>query len=183
MLARFGITLEHDRPIAASHGRNFRSTSSGSRSSRTPNVTRPRRACPLILLVLCIGSLVSLVVWAAHSRQLAATAAAAVAAHTLTTDCVSAEQMARRYGWTGDWRAFAYETQQLNGWERWPLFHLGEQILVPDYRTLEGGPTGPPPMNRATSSSTRTYLPSRADPRGGPPLLDRDGPPPDRGVR
>ncbi len=154
MLARFGIALEHDRPIVAIHRSNFRRT----------NAIRPRRAYPLIIKVLCIASLVSSVVWAAHSRQ-QATATITVAVHTITSDCVSAERMARHYGWTGDWRAFSYETEQLNGWDRWPLLHLGEQILVPDYRN-----------HQSRHQQLDVGFPARrAERRGGPDIDLRCG--------
>jgi hypothetical protein len=56
------------------------------------------------------------------------------AIHTISADCVSAQQMAERYGWAGDWREYMEMTRRLNGWEQWPYLHAGEEIVVPEYR-------------------------------------------------
>jgi multisubunit Na+/H+ antiporter MnhG subunit len=58
----------------------------------------------------------------------------AVVTHTITADCVSAQDMAHAYAWEGDWRDYAAEVERLNGWTRWPVLQLGQRVRVPDYR-------------------------------------------------
>lgn len=62
------------------------------------------------------------------------------AIHTITRDCLSAEDMARAYGFDGDWRQYEWEIRKLNQWARWPTLHLGDRVIVPDYREPAGGP-------------------------------------------
>ena len=49
----------------------------------------------------------------------------------ISAQLVSAEDMARWAGWTGDWREYAWQVRQANGWERWPLLHEGDQVVLP----------------------------------------------------
>jgi len=60
--------------------------------------------------------------------------------HRVRADCLSAEQMAREYGWEGDWREFEWVTEQLNGWRGWPTLQLGDEIAVPDGRARQRNP-------------------------------------------
>jgi hypothetical protein len=104
------------------------------------------------------------------------------AAHIITPDCVSGEDMARAYGWTGDWREFAYEIRRLNGWADWPFLHAGDEVIVPDYRTHRcangGGSEGYAAAHRVpaavtmpltTNSSIRSTRPYRIEPTPGGP--------------
>jgi len=91
------------------------------------------------------------------------------AIHTITAECVCADEIARAYGWRRDWRDYMEQTRRLNGWESWPLLHVGEKIIVPDYRdkqnALQAGgaaqsgaaqrKTGPPatPQGRVAGDS------------------------------
>ena len=58
-----------------------------------------------------------------------------VAVHTITSDCMSAEEIARAYGWTEDWRDYMV----MLGWHNpdldWGRLHYGDRLLVPDYRS------------------------------------------------
>lgn len=70
------------------------------------------------------------------------TPAPRVVTHTITADCLSAQQMATRYGWQGNWCEYACQIARLNGWRlhdrtKWPVLHLGEKVRVPDYRRKE----------------------------------------------
>ncbi len=56
------------------------------------------------------------------------------AAHQISPDSLSAPDLAHRYGYQGDWRAYAYQINQLNPGLHWGRLHTGQQLTVPDYR-------------------------------------------------
>ena len=64
------------------------------------------------------------------------------AIHTIAPESVSAEEIARQYGWRGDWRDYMEQMRRLNGWDSWPFLHAGEKIIVPDYRDHGGRAVG-----------------------------------------
>ncbi len=113
-----------------------------------------------------------LMVWAARTLAMGtlATPATAFAAHTVTPECVSAEDMARAYGWTGDWREYSYQIGQLNPSLDWGSLHAGEVIRVPDYRRHHQQ------LDRRESLRSGTGRPGEAT-SSQPRLLDRAGPP------
>ena len=80
-----------------------------------------------------------LMVWAAHTTRLGSSLpeVTTVAVHTVTPQCVSAEDMARAYGFRGDWREYMMAVKELNGWDRWPILYGGDPVFVPDYRSNE----------------------------------------------
>jgi len=49
-------------------------------------------------------------------------------------DLCAAPQIARHYGYPGDWRRYEAEMERLNGWRRWPVMHVGDRVWAPDYR-------------------------------------------------
>jgi len=116
-------------------------------SVRRHSPTRSGREALLNFLLFVVVAL--LMVWAAHSRLGSSLPeVTTVAVHIVTPECVSAEDMARRYGWEGDWREYMMAVKELNGWERCPILHVGDPVFVPDFRTREvvphgsvGGPT------------------------------------------
>lgn len=58
-----------------------------------------------------------------------------VAIHTITPDCMSAEDIARAYGWTEDWRDYMIMIEWHNPDLDWGRLHYGDRLLVPDYRS------------------------------------------------
>jgi len=97
------------------------------------------REAALGVLWLLIAVALGLCAWGVRGLWRAPVGGAAVE-HTITAECVSAEDMAREYGWFDgdgyrDWREYQYLIQQANGWGgRWPLLRAGDRISVPDYR-------------------------------------------------
>ena len=57
-----------------------------------------------------------------------------IVAHRITTDCYTPAEIARAYGWTGDWRDYMTLVEQINGWPAWPILNRGDDVLVLDYR-------------------------------------------------
>ena len=125
---------------------------------------RPRDA---LVSLLVLGLIVScLFGYVLGSRGIPIGAEPRAVIHTITQDCVSAEDMARAYGFEGDWREYSFEIRRLNQWERWPTLHLGDRVIVPDYRMMKsrraryGGRAG---------RSAESRQPDRLLDRGGPP--------------
>ena len=111
-----------------------------------------------------------LMVWAARTLTMGtpATPVTAIAVHTVTPQCVSAEDMARQYGFEGDWRENMMAVKELNGWDRWPILHVGDPVFVPDYRSNEEvayGSVGPTQQSHSVGSAE---LSDPADPADDP---------------
>ncbi len=120
-----------DQSLSHTSARRHSPTRSGRQATLARQATFARDAIFLIPVIAL------LMVWAARTLAMGtpATPATAFAAHTVTPQCVSAEDMARAYGWTGDWREYSYQIGQLNPSLDWGSLHAGETIRVPDYRT------------------------------------------------
>ena len=118
-------------------------TRPGRIDARIQQRTQPRQT-PLqlslgraALILLPLTALVA--VWAILSRPvIPPSAGPLVTVHTVTPDCVSAQDMARAYGWSGDWREYAWQIRQLNPGLDWGRLHAGQQLLVPDHRHSVG---------------------------------------------
>jgi len=101
-----------------------------------PSPPAPARDALVCLLVLAI-IVVFFVGCVLGSRGGPIWATQPCAIHTITQDCLSAEDMARAYGFEGDWRQYEWEIRRLNQWERWPSLHVGDRVIVPDYRMMK----------------------------------------------
>ena len=84
----------------------------------------------LLLTVMILGPLRP----ALERRAVGVWSERGLTVHTVSADCVSAQQMAEKYGWEGDWREFAWLVEQMNGWKEWPTLQLGQEVTVPDAR-------------------------------------------------
>ena len=100
----------------------------------------PRDALVCLLILTAIIAL--FFGYAIGSRGVPIWATRPCAIHTITQDCLSAEDMARAYGFEGDWRQYEWEVRRLNQWERWPTLHLGDRVIVPDYRNHQNAHRG-----------------------------------------
>jgi len=93
----------------------------------------PLRQVPTRISLLtgaCLLLIATVILWVAAAHIQPNRCTATVAVHRVTTDCYTPEEIARRYGWQGDWRDYMAMVQQLNGWERWPMLHRGDDMLV-----------------------------------------------------
>jgi len=126
------------RPCSSSAHRNT-APRSGRKATLARDATLARKATFARDAILFVPVVALLMVWAVRTTPLGSPVpeTATVAAHTVTPECVSAEDMARRYGWEGDWREYMMEVKELNGWDRWPILHIGDPVIVPDYRSHE----------------------------------------------
>jgi len=115
------------------------STDQRPRHSSARRHSQPRSGRDALFVVVAL-----MMVWTARTLTMGtpATPVTAVAVHTVTPQCVSAEDMARAYGWGGDWREYMMAVKELNGWDRWPILHVGDPVFVPDFRTREEAPYG-----------------------------------------
>jgi len=86
-----------------------------------------------------LGWLILLIVFCWAIPRLDPTPTGPIVMHTITPDCVSGEQIARAYGWTGDWREYAWALQRVNHWQQWPTLHVGEAVWAIDCREPAGG--------------------------------------------
>jgi len=116
-----------DRSLSRTNKRRNATTRSGREA------TFAREALLFVVVALL------LMVWAAHTTRLGSSLpeVTTVAVHTVTPQCVSAEDMARAYGFRGDWREYMMAVKELNRWDRWPILHVGDPVFVPDYRSNE----------------------------------------------
>jgi len=98
------------------------------------------RDTALGLLFLSIFGMLLLLCWGVKRAMTPPLPEGQVVQHVITVDCVSSQQMARFYGFHGDYRKYEFQIAEINGWQgRWPLLHVGQQVRVLDYREADGG--------------------------------------------
>ncbi len=161
-----------DQSLSRTSARRHSPTRSGRVAIFSRQATFARDAIFLLPVVAL------LMVWAARTLAMGtpATPVTAFAAHTVTPQCVSAEDMARAYGWTGDWREYSHQIRQINPSLDWGSLHAGEVIRVPDYRTHQNSDPHQQLDRRESLRSGETGRPGGAV-SSQPRLLDRAGPP------
>ena len=126
-----------------------------------------------LLTGACLLLIGTVILWAAAAHIQPNPCTATVAVHRITTECYTAPEITRRYGWQGDWRDYMVRVQQLNRWDRWPMLHRGDDMLVLDYRTHQ---SASPQQGRPGRGDL--LLTSAAQPSAAPGL--RAGPVPGR---
>jgi hypothetical protein len=115
--------------------------------TRVPTRTRRIRPAAIIVLTVVLASLAAALGWVApgpssrpraHPGRLLATGDWQLTTHVIAANACSAEQIARLYGWTGDWRRYRYLVDQLNPGLHWGRLHPGDRLRVPDFRAVPG---------------------------------------------
>lgn len=129
------------------------------------------------LIILSAVAVVTPMVWMACTLRTGTPRPdIAVAIHTITVDCMSAEEIARAYGWSEDWRDYMIMIEWHNRDLDWGRLHYGDRLLVPDYRshTQRHQQLGVDPVAASGCTKGRpgvTHPPSRLLSRPGPPSL------------
>jgi hypothetical protein len=150
-----------------------------------------------LLTGACLLLVGTVILWAAaahnqpNPQPVAGDVRPTVAAHRVTTDCYTPGEIARHYGWQGDWRDYMVRLQRLNGWDRWPMLNRGDEIQALDYRThqnahaiprTQGRPgrgTPPSPFGLGNDGPSRSAPPAAPGHRSDP-SRSRAGPVPGR---
>jgi len=138
-------TTSHHRSPIPSLGHSIARAQTRAHSHRKATVGR------LALIILSAVAIVPSMVWTACTlRTGTPRPEIAVAVHTITPGCMSAEDIARAYGWTEDWRDYMIMIEWHNPDLDWGRLHYGDRLLVPDYRSHQ------PPLHNHNSDDSQT---------------------------
>jgi len=154
-----------------------------------PSAIQPRCGLGRRLSMACLAIVVlGMIVWAAVAALTKPNpTTSSVAVHSVTRGCYTPEEIARAYGWQGDWRDYMVRLARLNAWPGWPQLRIHDQLLVLDYRlgadrihrrANGGGSEGYAAAHRVpaavtmpltTNSSIHSTRPERIEPTPGGP--------------